>query len=453
MCDMRDCIKRFAGAALAVFLVQRVLGQACVLESAIPPSGGPDGAVWAVLALDDGKILVGGSFNTIGGESHAQLARLLSDGSIDSEFVDGADGNVNRMVRQSDGKILISGAFSQMQGLPRQGLARLFADGTVDPDFDPGTNYSSGEGVLSIAVQADLKIVTSSYLSFDVSRLKRLNSDGTLDTSFTDTNVFDYYITALLPRTNGTILVGGGFQTVNGESRVAIALVDDCGVVQPVTNAPLQPYSDIFSFVEQTNGCLFVGGILKSETNTTLLGRLTQDLAWDETFVPDTFDAEDTVIETMVLQPDGKLVVAGNFTAAGGYSRRGVARLDAEGHVDPCFDPGLGMTGAIGATSMDLQNDGRVLLSGWFSGDLGITNIARLRAESDCGATHVFLRQRFDGFVSVAATCTPGGTNILESSENLIDWSEVGASFDPYLPFFDFDISSAPALFFRIRKE
>lgn len=433
-------------------LLQKALGQSSVLESAIPAAGVPDGPVWAVLVLDDGKILAGGGFETIGGESHQNLARLYSNGSVDSAFVDGTDGSINRMVRLPDGKILVTGSFSDMQGLPRQGIARLFSDGTVDPDFDAGTNYTSGEGVLSIAVQSDGKIVTSSYLSPPNSRLQRLNDDGTLDTSFANTNMFDYFITALLARTNGTVLVGGGFQHVNSENCIGLAVVNDDGSVADAPADPLLSYSDIFSFVEQTNGSVLVGGVLHFTTNTTLLARLTCDLEWDEAYNPDAFDAN-TVIETMLLQPDGKLVVAGNFGEVGGYSRRGVARLDSAGQLDTCFDPGLGFESTIGATSLALRGDGRIMVGGFFGGDMGITNLACLLPQSDCDATHVYLRQRVEGMVSVAATCTPGGTNILEASENLVDWSTVGASVDPYLPFSDFSIESPPAMFFRIRKE
>lgn len=456
---MRECVRRFAGAVLILFLLQKALGQSSVLEPAIPAAGVPDGPVWSILALAGGKILAGGGFDMIGGEMHQNLARLHNDGSVDAGFVGDTDGDVYRMIFQPDGTILLGGSFSDVQGLPRQSIARLFADGTVDPDFDASTNYSSGEGVLSIAVQSDGKIVTASYVPFQSSRLQRLNADGTLDTSFANTNAFDYYITALLPRTNGTIWVGGGFQHVNSEDCNAIAVVADDGSVTVAPDAPLLPYSDIFSFVEETNGGVLVGGVLKhTNSNTTLLSRLTPELAWDVTYNPNTIEITnlpigDITIGAMVLQPDGKLVVAGNFKTVAGYSRRGVARFDSAGQLDTCFDPGLGFEGSIGARSLSLQGDGQILVGGFFSGDTGVTNIARLLPQSDCDATHVYLLQRIDGMVSVAATCTPGGTNFLESSENLVDWITVGSSVEPYLPFCDFSIESPPAMFFRVRKE
>jgi len=458
MCTVRNWVECLAGVAFFLMLLPKAFGQSFVLEPAIPAAGVPDGPVWAVLGLNDGKILAGGGFETVGGEPHLNLVRLLSDGSVDPDFVGDTDGNVYRMIFQPDGKILIGGAFSEVQGLPRQGIARLFADGTVDPDFDAGTNYASGEGVLSIAVQADGKIVTASYLDVDYSRLQRLNTNGTLDACFANTNVFDYYITALLARTNGTFLVGGGFQYVNGEVCFALAVADENGLMQAAPGAPLLAYSDIFSFVEDTNGNILVGGILNQETGTNLLARLTPEIEWDESYAPAFINTDNApmgpvAVGAMLLQPDGKLVVAGNFIEVAGYSRRGVARLDAMGQLDTCFDPGLGFESSVGARSLFLQGDGQILVGGFFFGDLGVKHLARLLPQSDCDVTQVYLRQFSEGMVSVAATCTAGGTNVLETSENLVDWTTVDETLNPYIPFHDYDVSSAPAMFFRVRKQ
>lgn len=454
-------MRRQGGYALmlAVLLMtqQKTVGQGSVLEPALPTAGVPDTAVWAVLVLDSGMILAGGEFENIGGEPRQHLVRLHDDGAVDTAFAGGADGAVNRLVRLPDGKILIGGSFSEVQGLRRRGIARLFSDGTVDPGFDAGINYSNSEGVLSIAIQGDGKIVTSSYSAINVSRLQRLNEDGTLDASFANTNVFDYYVTALLVQTNGMIWVGGGFQHVNSEPRNAIAVVDASGSLAAASVPDLRQYSDVFTFLEQTNGSVLVGGVLiraaANATNTTLLARLTAQLEWDANYAPDVFDVAGSAIGAMLLQPDGKLVVAGNFKEVGGFSRRGVARLDPDGRIDPCFDPGLGFESSIGARSLARQDDGRIWAGGFFFGDMGIAHIARLLPQGDCNVTRVYLRERTPGMVSIAATCTPGGTNLLEASENLMDWSIVGTSVTPHLPFVDFSTALSPARFFRVRKQ
>ncbi len=62
---------------------------------------------------------------------------------------------------QADGKILIGGFFSTVLGVTRNNIARLNTDGTLDTDFNPNANGY----VLAIAVQADGKILVGGSFS------------------------------------------------------------------------------------------------------------------------------------------------------------------------------------------------------------------------------------------------------------------------------------------------
>jgi hypothetical protein len=44
----------------------------------------------------------------------------------------------------------------------------------------------------------------------------------------------------------------------------------------------------------------------------------------------------------MALQPNGQLVVAGEFTSVNSTNRNNIARLNSDGSLDPTFDPGIG---------------------------------------------------------------------------------------------------------------
>src|SRR2546426_10174627 len=85
---------------------------------------------------------------------------------------------------------------------------------------------------------------------------------------------------------------------------------------------------------------------------------LAQSGGVDMSFKPG-FDNE---IFSILVQPDGKLLVSGFFTKVGSASRRGIARLNADGSVDTNFNPG---TGAVNTTGLPhtvqaqaLQSDG-----------------------------------------------------------------------------------------------
>lgn len=90
--------------------------------------------------LDDGRILIGGTFNFVNEVARTNIARLLPNGALDTNFntAVGANGDVAALDLQPDGRIVLAGSFTQVQGVPRAGVARLNADGSLDPAFDPG---------------------------------------------------------------------------------------------------------------------------------------------------------------------------------------------------------------------------------------------------------------------------------------------------------------------------
>src|SRR5207244_12242412 len=85
----------------------------------------------------DGKILLGGSFATLAGQAHSNLGRLNADGTSDSAFSATANSNVFSLVLQNDSKILVGGSFTRLAGQPGTNLARLNPDGSLDGSFHP----------------------------------------------------------------------------------------------------------------------------------------------------------------------------------------------------------------------------------------------------------------------------------------------------------------------------
>ena len=119
----------------------------------------------------DGKILIGGDFDSVAGQPRHGIARLNEDGSVESTATfnvgagtnGGSDGpSVRRIALQPDGKILIAGDFSIVDGQPRGNIARLNSDGTVESEstFNVGTGVESN-GLFSMAVQPDGRILVA----------------------------------------------------------------------------------------------------------------------------------------------------------------------------------------------------------------------------------------------------------------------------------------------------
>jgi hypothetical protein len=83
------------------------------------------GSVISLAVQADGKILVGGNFTTLGGQTRTNIGRLNADGTLDSAFNPGGNGYVYTLALQADGKILAGGAFSSLGGQARSDIGRL----------------------------------------------------------------------------------------------------------------------------------------------------------------------------------------------------------------------------------------------------------------------------------------------------------------------------------------
>jgi uncharacterized delta-60 repeat protein len=184
----------------------------------------------AVVQQYDGKILVGGIFTTAGtgtnSTSSANLARFLTNGVRDVSFAPPApNGEVKSIALQPDGKILIAGSFAQVAGQARKGLARLNTDGSLDTTFTVGTGTSGGFNgtVWSVAVALDGSVYAggqfSSYNGRSVyNNLAKLSSTGVLQTKFnyagTLAGGINNVIRNVQMRPGGDILVSGLFTQI-----------------------------------------------------------------------------------------------------------------------------------------------------------------------------------------------------------------------------------------------
>ena len=167
------------------------------LDASFNPNADSD--VSSIAVQTDGKILIGGNFITLSPNGGAavtrnRIARLNADGTLDASFDPNANSDVLSIAVQADGKILIGGGFTTLSpnggaAVTRNRIARLNTDGTLDTAFDPNANGI----VVSIAVQADGKILIGGNFTtlspnggaaVTRNRIARLNTDGTLDASF-----------------------------------------------------------------------------------------------------------------------------------------------------------------------------------------------------------------------------------------------------------------------------
>ncbi|MBN1657755.1 MAG: Ig-like domain repeat protein [Anaerolineae bacterium] len=352
------------------------------LDPTFDPGAGADDRVRALAVQPDGKVIVGGSFATLDGTPRARIARLDADGSLDTSFDPGADGAVRAVAVQPDGKILLAGEFETVDGTPRSHIARLHTDGSLDTSFDPGTGPSGL--VHDVALQPDGKVIIGGSFAevggVQRQRVARLHADGSLDTSFDPGTGADNWVTSVALQPDGKVLIAGNFTTVGGQPRVRIARLDADGSLDP-TFDPGSGANAIVNTVEvQPDGRVIVGGAFATMDSLARarIARLDTDGSLDLSFDPG--GGADATVWSVALQVDGKMLIAGNFATIDGTGRSGIARLNTDGSHDVGFDPGTGASNQVQAVVV--QPDGKVLIGGYFTSVDGTTRnrIARLNA-------------------------------------------------------------------------
>ena len=151
---------------------------------------GFNGAVNSIVIQSDNKILVGGAFSFFNNNQRKGIVRLNSDGTEDTSFytnlVAGFNGQVNVIRLQSSGKILVGGSFTLLNGNTRNRLVKLNEDGTEDVAFYTNLDGGFNNIVSTLGIFSNDKILVGGYFNIDfngtdIDSIIRLNSNGTQD--------------------------------------------------------------------------------------------------------------------------------------------------------------------------------------------------------------------------------------------------------------------------------
>ena len=196
------------------------------LDTTFDPGTGINGTVRTLAAQSDGKLLVGGDFTQVNGQSYNRIARLNADGSLDTGFYSGtgADGTVYDMDYQKNGTIYVGGAFTSINGTHRLGFARLYADGSLDTTF-LDTAYNQFAGLPRI------------YFSDNLNNAPFVHTSGV--------------------QSDGNVMIGGSFQQVGGGQSSPLVRPDNyytAGLSQDTDTNALDLASDIWPEPKQRDG-------------------------------------------------------------------------------------------------------------------------------------------------------------------------------------------------------
>ncbi len=344
---------------------------------------GPNAPVRSVALQSDLKIVIGGDFTLVDNLSLNRIARLQTDGNLDSSFNPGAGANSNvyAVVSQPDGKVVIGGAFSTVNNTNRLRIARLNGDGKLDLGFNPG---SGANGIVrAIAVQTNGQVIIAGDFTAvngtNRSHIARLNVDGSLDGAFNASINGNGFALAIQP--DGKILVGGLFTTANGAIRNNLARLNADGTIDPAFAIGTGFNGAVNGIALQANGKILVGGAftIVSGANRNFFVRLENTGTVDSSFITGT--GPNAVVNSVAVHPGGKIVIGGDFISYNGLPANRFVRIKSTGAYDTVFVSGTGANATI--RSVVAQPDSAIVIGGDFTvvNGLGRNYVARIHGD------------------------------------------------------------------------
>ncbi|MCZ4244862.1 DUF5008 domain-containing protein [Pedobacter punctiformis] len=194
-----------------------------------------------------------------------QLVRVKIDGTMDSTFnfdpavrqsYAGGNGAINDAFMQPDGKIVIVGSFTTFNGSPANHIARINTDGTLDASFNAGAG--TNDDITSITYNSvTQKIIISglfnSYNGTSRSGVAMLNANGSIDNSFSFSNLSGGVPTFASQLDNGKIIVSGQFNKYNDVVRQGFMVLNADGKLASGYNNSGAFQGQIYRMVETTS--------------------------------------------------------------------------------------------------------------------------------------------------------------------------------------------------------
>jgi uncharacterized delta-60 repeat protein len=400
-------------APLAVHATDPALDSAFVItispgltpDGYVPPPAPPNftsgtGAVNAVALQSNGKIIAGGNISRYqappAGSPQSSLKRLNPDGSLDTTtsfnttaatLADSqGQTEINKILTVAGDKLYVGGVFTSYDGVARGSLMRLNADGSLDTAFaTSGIGNSSAFGmryVLAIAEQPDGKVLVGGGFNRASGTfrpgLARFESTGALDTSFNPNTILadSTFIGDIAVLSDGDILVAGGKPRSGGGYVPLLVRLNSDGSLDPSLNAPFADnYGDIDELLVLPDGRILIGGDfqLLGYTSHSFIACLQANGTIDTAFMANLGSGPNGWTGgELVLQPDGTILAGGVFTSWNNQPRASLARLQPDGTLDTA----LALPPYVASTSLGylthfysfaVQPDGKLLAGGWFA--------------------------------------------------------------------------------------
>ncbi len=315
--------------------------------------------IFAVALQPDGGAVLGGGFYAFNGVLRTNLVRVDASGKVDKNFNSRSLAYgygtypdwVQGLVRQDDGKLIAVGWFN----------SHIFR---FDPLGTRDTNFALYPQPLlyAVALQPDGRVLIGGQAA-----IRRVTTAGGYDTTFNAGTGPNQSVRTIAIQPDGKVLAGGNFTTWGGAARQGLVRLNAGGDLDYSFDARMT--GAVAAVLVQADGKIIAGGSFQGAGGAARggLARLNPGGSVDAAYAAGSgfYAPAYPRIAALALQPDGKLLVGGGFTSVDGAARRAIVRLNPDGRVDPTFNPGTGPDGVVYALA--LQPDGNVIIAGDFN--------------------------------------------------------------------------------------
>lgn len=325
--------------------------------------------------VSSSRLYIGGTFTSYQFTGSTGIAMVSDSATLSSSFNPslGFNNDVYTIIKQSDGKLVVGGAFTFYSTSSNNYIVRINADGTKDTTFNIGSTGLQNI-TYDLALQTSGKIIvggsftTYSGSSTSTTRLMRLNTSGSQDLTYNTGAGLNSYPLTVLSTADDKVLVLGLFTTYSGSSVSHIMRTNSDGTRDTTFNIGVGFTNGAYGYtaVTQSDGKYIVGGNSTTYSGSTInrVARLNTDGTVDTSFSVGA--GANTVVSAVAMQPDGKIIVGGQFTTFSGSSVNRLVRVNSNGTRDLTFNVGTGLDGNVQVNGIKVDANGIIYCVGSF---------------------------------------------------------------------------------------
>ena len=294
-----------------------------------------------------GNYYIVGNFTTYNNVSANRIIKITSGGTIDNTFNCGVGFNTSVFCLeiQNDGKIVVGGDFTSYNGTSCNRIVRLNTNGTLDNTFSIGTGFDSTVWDIELTNTGLIYAggTFNTYNGLGYRGVVRLNLDGSVDTLFNTLSGFtSANVRKILIDNSNNVYMGGFFNTYSSVTANNIIKLTPTGNIDISFNTGTGFNSGVVNMSFDSNGDIYVIGTFTtySSIGNGYMIKLKPDGSKDATFnnsgrfLASNFNS----LKSILIDSNGKIIIGGIFTTYSLNFVSNILKLNTDGSVDGSFN-------------------------------------------------------------------------------------------------------------------